>query len=64
LPEGCKLVPSKTDLTVVTIVPPTVMVEEGPAAAAAPAAPAAAAPAAAPAKSAAPTAAAKPAAKK
>ncbi len=63
LPEGCKLVPSKTDLTVVTIVPPTVMLEEGPAAAAAPAAPAAPA-AAAPAKTAAPAAAAKPAAKK
>ncbi|MGO9417716.1 50S ribosomal protein L25/general stress protein Ctc, partial [Roseiarcus sp.] len=63
LPEGCKLVPSKTDLTVVTIVPPTVMLEEGPAAAAAPAAPAASA-AAAPAKAAAPAAAAKPAAKK
>ncbi len=63
LPEGCKLVPSKTDLTVVTIVPPTVMLEEGPAAAAAPAAPAAPA-AAAPAKAAAPAAAAKPAAKK
>jgi len=65
LPEGCKPVPSKTDLTVVTIVPPTVMVEEAapaPAAAAAAAsAPAAAPPAAAPAAAAAP---AKPAAKK
>jgi large subunit ribosomal protein L25 len=67
LPEGCKAVSSKSDLTVVTIVPPTVMAEETPsaaapaagaAAAAATAAPAAAAPAAA---AAAP---AKPAAKK
>jgi large subunit ribosomal protein L25 len=50
LPEGCRPVPAKTDLTVVTIVPPTVMAEE--AAAATAAAPAAAAPAtaAAPAK--------------
>ncbi len=45
LPEGCRPVPAKTDLTVVTIVPPTVMAEEPTAAAAA--APAAAAPAAA-----------------
>ena len=46
LPEGCRPVPAKTDLTVVTIVPPTVMPEE-PALAAAPAtaAPAAVAPA-------------------
>src|SRR5271165_1624001 len=43
LPEGCKPVPSKSDLTVVTIVPPTVMLEEP---AAASAAAAAAAPAA------------------
>jgi large subunit ribosomal protein L25 len=42
LPEGCRPVPAKADLTVVTIVPPTVMVEETPAAAAA-AAPAGAA---------------------
>jgi large subunit ribosomal protein L25 len=63
LPEGCRPVPAKSDLTVVTIVPPTVMAEE-PVAAAAAAAPAAAAPAAAPAKAAAPAAAAKPAAKK
>ncbi len=65
LPDGCKPVPSKTDLTVVTIVPPTVMAEEGPAAAAAaPATSAAPAPApAAPAKAAAPAAAAKPAKK-
>ena len=34
LPEGCKPVSSKTDQTVVTIVPPTVMAEEAPAAAA------------------------------
>jgi large subunit ribosomal protein L25 len=46
LPEGCKPVSSKTDQTVVTIVPPTVMAEETPAAAA-PAATTAAAPAAA-----------------
>ena len=53
LPEGCRLVPSRSDLAVVTIVPPTVMLEEAPAAAATAAAPAAAAPAkgaAAPAK--------------
>jgi large subunit ribosomal protein L25 len=54
LPEGCKPVPSKSDLTVVTIVPPTVMLDETPvsaaAAATAPAAAASAAPAAAPAK--------------
>ena len=53
LPEGCRPVAAKTDLTVVTIVPPTVMLEEAPAAAAA-AAPAPAA--AAPAKAAAPVA--------
>ena len=52
LPEGCRPVSAKADLTVVTIVPPTVMVEEAaatPAAAAttAPAAGATAAPAAA-----------------
>ncbi len=47
LPEGCRLAAAKTDLTVVTIVPPTVMVEETPAATAA-------APAAAPAAAAAP----------
>jgi large subunit ribosomal protein L25 len=67
LPEGCRPVPAKTDLTVVTIVPPTVMAEEPAAAAAAPAAaPAAPAPptAAAPAKAEAKAAAAKPAAKK
>ena len=52
LPEGCRPVAAKTDLTVVTIVPPTVMLEEAPAAAAAAAAPAPAA--AAPAKAAAP----------
>ncbi len=64
LPEGCRPVPAKTDLTVVTIVPPTVMLEETPVAAApAAAAPAAAAPAKADAK-AAPAAAPKPAAKK
>src|SRR5271166_6005879 len=77
LPEGCRPVGATGDLTVVTIVPPTVMVEEAPAAAAA--APAADAKAAAPAKgaaapakgaaapakgAAAPAAAAKPAAKK
>ncbi len=67
LPEGCKPVHSGADLTVVTIVPPTVMVEETPATA--PAATAAAAtPAAAaePAKAAAApaAAAAKPSAKK
>jgi large subunit ribosomal protein L25 len=78
LPEGCKPVSSKADQTVVTIVPPTIMVEDAPAAAAAPAAttaaPAAAAAdakaaapakgAAAPAAPAAPAAATKPAAKK
>ena len=72
LPEGCKPVSAKADLTVVTIVPPTVMLEEAPvapaaatAAAPAPAAPAAAAaPAKAEAKAAAPSSAAKPAAKK
>ncbi len=63
LPEGCKPAPSKADLAIVTIVPPTVMAEEAPAAAAA--APAADAKAAAPAKgAAAPAAAAKPAAAK
>src|SRR5271166_1705751 len=41
LPEGCRPVAAKTDLTVVTIVPPTVMLEEAPAAAAAAPAPAA-----------------------
>ncbi len=46
LPEGCKAVSTKSDLTVVTIVPPSVMVDEP---TAAPAAAAAAAPAAAPA---------------
>src|SRR5579871_1912713 len=46
LPEGCRAVAAKTDLTVVTIVPPTVMQEEAPAAAATTAV---AAPAAAPA---------------
>jgi large subunit ribosomal protein L25 len=53
LPEGCRPISGTAELTVVTIVPPTVMVEETPAAgaAAAPAAGAAAAPAAgAPAK--------------
>ncbi len=77
LPDGCKPVPAKTDLTVVTIVPPTVMVEEAPVAAAAATTATAAAPAAADAKAAAPAkgaaapaaaaakpAAAKPAAKK
>ncbi len=72
MPEGCKPVHSNSDLTVVTIVPPTVMVEETPAAApaattaAAPAAAAAATPAAKaePAKAAAPAASAKPSAKK
>jgi large subunit ribosomal protein L25 len=69
LPEGCRPISSKGDLTVVTIVPPTVMAEETPApaaaAAAAVAAPAADAKAAAPAKgAAAPAPAAKPAAKK
>jgi len=72
LPEGCRPLSGTADLTVVTIVPPTVMVEEAPAAdaAAAPAAGVAATPAAgaAPAaqagKGAAAPAAAKPAAKK
>jgi large subunit ribosomal protein L25 len=53
LPEGCRAISGTAEMTVVTIVPPTVMVEETPAAgaAAAPAAGAAAAPAAgAPAK--------------
>jgi large subunit ribosomal protein L25 len=47
LPEGCRPVGAKADLTVVTIVPPTVMAEETPAATAtaAPAAGATAAPA-------------------
>jgi len=58
LPEGCRPVSAKADLTVVTIVPPTVMAEETPAAAtaAAPTAPGAAAatPAAAPGAPAAP----------
>jgi large subunit ribosomal protein L25 len=60
LPEGCKPINTKTDLTIVTIVPPTVLTEDTPAPAAvatsgAPAAGAAAAPApgAAPAKGAA-----------
>ena len=35
MPEGCKPVSAKTDLTVVTVVPPTVFAEEAPAAAAA-----------------------------
>jgi large subunit ribosomal protein L25 len=72
LPEGCKAIGVAANLTVVTIVPPTVMAEEAPAAAtaAAPAAtpaPAADSKAAAPAKGAAATpaaAAVKPAAKK
>jgi large subunit ribosomal protein L25 len=70
LPEGCKPVAAKTDLTVVTIVPPTVMQEEAPAAvaattaAAAPAAAAPAAKAALGAAKAAPAAPAKPAGKK
>ena len=50
LPEGCRPVAAKTDLTVVTIVPPTVMAEEATATAAAPAG---ATPAAAPAAAAA-----------
>jgi large subunit ribosomal protein L25 len=58
LPEGCRPVSSKADFTVVTIVPPTVMVEETPATpaagTAAAAAPGAAAAAAAPAAGAAP----------
>jgi large subunit ribosomal protein L25 len=50
LPEGCRPLSGTAEMTVVTIVPPTVMVEETPAAGAATAAPAAAgAPAAAPA---------------
>jgi large subunit ribosomal protein L25 len=67
LPEGCRPVSARTDLTVVTIVPPTVMAEEPTAAPATTAAAAPAAVAAAPAKAeakAAPAAAAKPAAKK
>src|ERR1700733_6293991 len=79
LPDGCRPIAGTAELTVVTIVPPTVMAEETPAAgaAAAPAAGAAAAPAAgaaaaagagkgaaAPAKGAAAPAAAKPAAAK
>ena len=47
LPEGCRPLSGTADLTVVTIVPPTVMVEETPAAGAAAAAPAAAGAAAA-----------------
>jgi large subunit ribosomal protein L25 len=70
LPEGCRIVDAKSDATIVTIVPPSVLPEETPAEGAASTA---AAPAAAPAKSAAPAAAApakgaaapaKPAAKK
>jgi large subunit ribosomal protein L25 len=64
LPEGCKPADTKTDYTVVTIVPPTVFQDEAPAAGAAAATPAAAAPAkgaAAPAKGAAPAKAAAPA---
>ena len=53
LPEGCRPVGAKGDPTVVTIVPPTIMAEETPAAPAA-ATTAAAAPAAADAKAAAP----------
>jgi large subunit ribosomal protein L25 len=49
LPEGCKPVSSRADLTVVTIVPPTIMIEETPAPAAT-AAPATTAPAGEPAK--------------
>ena len=56
LPEGCRPLAGTAELTVVTIVPPTVMVEETPAAGAAAAAPAAGA-AAAPAAGAAPAAA-------
>lgn len=74
LPEGCRPADTKSNFTVVTIVPPTVYADETPAAGAA-AAPAAAGKAAAPAKAAAapakgaapakaPAAAAKPAAKK
>ena len=55
MPEGCKPVSAKTDLTVVTVVPPTVFAEEAPAAAAATSgAPAATAAAAAPAVGSAP----------
>jgi large subunit ribosomal protein L25 len=62
LPEGCKPVETKTDFTVVTVVPPTVYKEEAPAAAAVTSgAPAAAAAAAAPAKGAEAPAAAPPA---
>ena len=58
MPEGCKAVSTKTDLTVVTVVPPTVFAEEAPAAALATSgAPAAAAGAATPAAGAAPAAA-------
>jgi large subunit ribosomal protein L25 len=46
MPEGCRPVSARADLTVVTIVPPTVMAEETPAAAATAAAPAAGAAAA------------------
>ena len=56
LPEGCKPVYSTTDLTVVTIVPPTIMHEETPAAATAAATPAGATAAATPAGATAPTA--------
>ena len=56
LPEGCRPLSGTGDLTVVTIVPPTVMVEETPAAGATAAAPAAGA-AATPAAGAAPAAA-------
>ena len=65
MPEGCRPVSARTDLTVVTIVPPTVIAEE-PTAAAATTAAAPAAAAAAPAKAeakAAPAASAKPAKK-
>lgn len=66
LPEGCRPLEARTDLTVVTIVPPTVMAEEAPAPAAAAATTAApAAPTAEAAKAAAaPAAAAKSAGKK
>ena len=53
LPEGCRSAVTKTDLTIVTIAPPTVYKEEAPAAVATSAAPVAAAAAAAPAKGAA-----------
>ena len=56
LPEGCRPISGTAELTVVTIVPPTVMIEETPAAGAAAAAPAAGT-AAAPAAGAAPAAA-------